>query len=590
MIKIVDRAKKLTEEMIPLCEADSRLGFHSEAESHQFHPAILRWRLKTLEATRERLRSIEKGLWKGVAYPESTFEQAAPKAMVGGAEVTGKDLVWKAETNAAGDLVVKGSVTGSLRRFSVAVTDATGTVNPKIRKPAIAADGTFELVFSRADWNLCEQERPAWILFQTNFGSGYPLWPASEKMAHGRLNIGAVWGQRFGRIVWPRISLAEFHKRMYIPCFGFRRANLDEEMVEPYTLEDPLVFTNGTKVTRETWPARRAEILDIFAHEMYGAEPPLPENMKTELVEEKKVLDGKALRRRYRLSFEKDGFSTNIIWNVWLKPDGTVTNAPFVIGLTYNADDEWETLKDPKARVYVPVADLVAKGYAVMSTTYAAISPDISGFKKNEPDPYTGFFGLWGARDTNRTDNVTALGAWAWVVSRGIDLAEKLPELDVGRSLVTGYSRLGKVAMIAAARDKRIAYCVPIQTGGGGTPLLKRDYGESVSTGVVYFPHWYCTAFRKYADAPWRDMPFDMHLFLAAIAPRKLMVLGFDNFWYDPKGERLSTEAAGPAWDLFGLPRPTYFCREGSHGMNPWDWQHILEFFPVADSDYTRGN
>lgn len=73
-------------------------------------------------------------------------------------------------------------------------------------------------------------------------------------------------------------------------------------------------------------------------------------------------------------------------------------------------------------------------------------------------------------------------------------------------------------------------------------------------------------------------MPFDMHLFLASIAPRPLMVLGFDNFWYDPKGERLSVEAAAPVWTLLGARPPEYHCRDGVHGMNPWDWDHILRF------------
>ena len=201
---IVDRAARLTEEMVLLCESDSRLGFHSEAERHQFHPASLRWRRATLEMTRARLQSIERGLAAGEPYPESAFESSAPKAHVGDAEMSsGKGLLWMAETNSAGDLIVKGRVVGALRRFSVAVTDTAGTVNAKVRTPTIAADGSFELVFSHDDWAVDAHERPGWILFQTDFGCGYPLWPASDRLSYGRLNIGAVWGRAFGRLVWP---------------------------------------------------------------------------------------------------------------------------------------------------------------------------------------------------------------------------------------------------------------------------------------------------------------------------------------------------------------------------------------------------
>lgn len=49
-----------------------------------------------------------------------------------------------------------------------------------------------------------------------------------------------------------------------------RAVNYDEAKVAPYALENPLVFTDGHKVTKENWTERRKEILAIFAKEMYG--------------------------------------------------------------------------------------------------------------------------------------------------------------------------------------------------------------------------------------------------------------------------------------------------------------------------------
>ena len=58
----------------------------------------------------------------------------------------------------------------------------------------------------------------------------------------------------------------------------YRQPNYDESKIHPYTLEDPLTFIDGTKVKSPAdWPRRRAEILDIFAREMYGQPPPAPE-------------------------------------------------------------------------------------------------------------------------------------------------------------------------------------------------------------------------------------------------------------------------------------------------------------------------
>ena len=77
-----------------------------------------------------------------------------------------------------------------------------------------------------------------------------------------------------------------------------RNPNYNEAKVAPYTLEDPLTFADGRKLSSPAdWPARRAEILGIFAKEMYGQPPPAPEVVVTELREEGPTLAGLAIRR-----------------------------------------------------------------------------------------------------------------------------------------------------------------------------------------------------------------------------------------------------------------------------------------------------
>ncbi|MBP5638306.1 MAG: hypothetical protein J6X55_02435, partial [Victivallales bacterium] len=264
---------------------------------------------------------------------------------------------------------------------------------------------------------------------------------------------------------------------------------------------------------------------------------------------------------------------------------------------------------NPNNASVFPVGQIIARGYAVMSACYCEVSPDPEHYEKNpayrqDPFAYTGVFDLWGKRDDSRMDNTTALGAWAWALSRGLDLAERIPEIDATKSVVSGCSRLGKAALLAAARDERFAVAVPNQCGGGGACLAKRDYGENVGTEMRMFTHWYCKAYGKYAKNPAKTLTFDQHLLLAAIAPRHLLIEGYvTSPWMDTYGEYLACRAASPAWEFLGLPglpgtdypelysKETigpylgYVRRTEEHGISPYDWMWMLDF---ADQAFGR--
>ena len=62
-----------------------------------------------------------------------------------------------------------------------------------------------------------------------------------------------------------------------------------------------ITFADGRKLASAAeWPARRREILDIFAREMYGQPPPPPEVVKTELIGGRD-LAGLGIRRQYKM-------------------------------------------------------------------------------------------------------------------------------------------------------------------------------------------------------------------------------------------------------------------------------------------------
>ena len=98
-----------------------------------------------------------------------------------------------------------------------------------------------------------------------------------------------------------------------------RPPNYDESKVGPYTLEDPLVFADGTRLTSpDQWPARRAEIVRIFEREMFGRTPPPPEAVVTEMFEEGVTLDGLGIRRQYHMWFKKDKTGPRVDWILFL--------------------------------------------------------------------------------------------------------------------------------------------------------------------------------------------------------------------------------------------------------------------------------
>ncbi len=431
-------------------------------------------------------------------------------------------------------------------------------------------------------------------------------------------------------------------------CAFARKPNYDESKVAPYTLEDPLTFADGRKLkSAAEWPARRKEILEIFAREMYGQPPPPPKTVVTELVEEGATLDGLGIRRQYKMWFKADKSGPMIDWIVFLpnriqdlKPKkGKVPaceneqKVPVILFLNYRGNQELVT--DPEVlfpeNIWVrnnksldcqdhkpdfektrgrqrrtvetsvfPLETIIARGYAVMSACYGQVSPDVEerDVKLGTPreTAYTGVFTLWPKRDESRDDNTTAIGAWAWALSRGLDLALKIPELDAKKAIAAGYSRLGKTALLAAARDERFAACVPNQTGGGGCPLAKRDWGENVATEMRSFRHWYCPAYKKYEKDPATLLTFDQHLLLASIAPRKLFVQGYDVQWFDPEGEYLACRAASPAWTFLGkkglpdVPYPADYStacmgedlafvrRTEGHGYSAHDWTWLMDF------------
>lgn len=360
-------------------------------------------------------------------------------------------------------------------------------------------------------------------------------------------------------------------------------------------LPDPLVMLAGREVTTaEQWKQERCpEIRLLFQHYMYGYLPDPPSSISA-LVDhvDPGWCGGRAAKKDVRISFLPSG--TPAIKLLLVVPRNRAGPAPVFVGLNFKGNDSTQTLY----RDY-PMEMIVERGYAVATAACDGIFPD-------RPDFDSGIFPHFRRPEqVNReTHDWGALAMWAWGLQRIVDYLVSDSDIDPARIAATGFSRLGKAALLAAAFDERIALVIPHQAGtGGSAPSRKTNPGaETVKQITDRFPHWFNTVFPRFAEAPDR-LPFDQHSLVALVAPRPVLFTnGTEDHWADPIGQFEVLRAADPVYRLLGarglvaaempphgrLIRSTlgYYLREGGHRLDQHDWRVFLDF---TDTHLGRG-
>jgi hypothetical protein len=366
--------------------------------------------------------------------------------------------------------------------------------------------------------------------------------------------------------------------------------NFDESKVGTYELPPLLQGRTGKVTTREGWPARRKEILDLFREQVYGRTFGRPERLRFETIEkDAHAMGGAATLERIAVISSQAGREHRFELTVFLPNAGT---APVPVMLLLNNRPRTNTDPTRKEKSgFWPAEEVIARGYGIAALQNNELAPD------NKDRYREGVIQLFeGTTTGERAGNApAALAAWAWGASRAMDYFETDKRIDAKRVAVLGHSRGGKAALWAGAEDERFAVVISNESGEGGAALSRRNFGETLAKITTTFPHWFARNYESYAGRV-DTLPVDQHMLMALVAPRAVYVASADeDLWSDPRGEFLSLAASSPVFGLWGdkpisagempgLSKPLvrgrrgYHIRPGTHNLTPYDWQRFIDF------------
>jgi hypothetical protein len=384
-------------------------------------------------------------------------------------------------------------------------------------------------------------------------------------------------------------------------------------------MPDVMVMNDGTRVTEQRqWEARRQEMRRVLSYYAVGQMPPAPGNVNGREIRSELVLEGTVKYRLVRLTFGpksqlsldigvftpvKGGPFPAVILQGGTPPGGMVLprlpqgpnqgrgeNVLLLVGPVPDATGGPAMSTAPAGRgrgsaapptaasVATQRADVLKRGYALV-----LFNPNDCA----EDTTLRNMDGGWAFRNTRFFPAYPGydwgiLAGWAWAASRVADYLEHDSSIDASRLIITGASRNGKSAMIAAAFDDRLMGA-PVVTGGGGVGAYRfagPRGSETLDIMQKKYPNWFSPNLHQFWGQR-EKLPFDQHWFLALAAPRPFIALEGDTDRISlPEAVRQSILGARPAYALLGAQDGlgVNFARHG-HAFTPDDWTAMLDFF-----------
>ncbi len=314
-------------------------------------------------------------------------------------------------------------------------------------------------------------------------------------------------------------------------------------------LPDPFRKLNGTRISAKSeWRCRRAEIKELAERSVYGQKPARPA-----------TVTGTVSSTNITVNVSDQGRSSSFSASVQL-PTGTGPFPAVVVVGGFGAD----------------TATIRAAGAAVIN--YDPLAVGREGTPRNNKQG--AFYSIYGA-----TNSAGILLAWAWGVSRIIDVIEQSGGtiLRADAMGVTGCSRYGKGAFTIGAFDQRIALTMPIESGSGGAPIFRGIPGESgaqpLSSAYSEQP-WLGDSFGSFTSNP-AALPVDTHETIAMIAPRGLFIMENPHIdWLSARSGSVAALAGAEVYKALGVGENiTYWSdvQDGTHCAARPEWRTPLQ-------------
>ena len=311
-------------------------------------------------------------------------------------------------------------------------------------------------------------------------------------------------------------------------------ANLS--LVSNAKLPNPFKFAaDGSAVTtKDQWTCRQAEISQLFQRYELGTLPGKPASVT-----------GSYSGNTLTINVSDSGKSISFTVSVALPSTGT---APFPAIIAIGG-------------MSIPTP----AGVAVLTFNNDDMAAQTDTTSRGKGKFYT----IYGA-----SHSASAMTAWAWGVSRIIDVLENTPalKLDLTKLAVTGCSRNGKGALVVGAFEPRIALTIPQESGSGGAgcwrvsdAMLAAGTSTQTASEIVGENVWFSTNFANYVKAV-PTLPFDHHMLAALVAPRALLIIdntGID--WLGPESVFGCMKTANKIWQALGIPDHMGVSQVGNH-------------------------
>lgn len=384
-----------------------------------------------------------------------------------------------------------------------------------------------------------------------------------------------------------------------------------EELPRNPQLPDPLIMFDGTLVeTEEDWyEKRRPELKKLFQHYVYGYFPEKPEFKYVIKKVDSSLFDSSAVYKEIDIELFLPKDQTHIIHLSMFLPSTDRMKYPLFLFLNRCGnhtvlDFEGISILEHSwvhkyCRAFYPKRGSCADRWAIQNSINRGYA--IATFSSDDMDPDTLDWsnGIHAKYQNCPSDSLTrwaTLTAWAWGIHRVVDYLQLDATIDQERICLTGWSRCGKAALLAAAFDERIALVIPHQSGTGGMALSRMNPEESVERINRVFPHWFNNNFKKFNDDVTR-LPVDQHLLVSLVAPRPLMDnAGLQDIWASPHLALKALKAASPVYELLGergivgegfvkdeigdteVGKLLQYQRDTKHMINLDYWNAMLDF------------